>query len=124
MNDARFHWGALIEEEAKNLNLKALNQLICMLPSYTASKGRTRKDACRFIALQDESTQRRISNEIQNLLSNPTSDTCKMNWMLKRRHEDEEAEIRQVKSRLDDINNNLRRHGELILISIAVEIRI
>jgi hypothetical protein len=64
-----FHWGTVIEEEAKNLNLGALNQLICSLPSYTSLKGQTRKEDGKFIASQDKTTQCHISDELRKICS-------------------------------------------------------
>jgi len=114
MDEPRFRWGAVIEEEVKSLNLKVLNRLICSLPAYVSSDGRTRREAFNFIALQDENTQHHITEKAQEMLRNPTSDMCKRSWMLKRKFEVEEEELRRVKSRLDGINNGLQNHGKIL----------
>jgi hypothetical protein len=110
MDAERFRWGASIEEETKHLNLKALTKVLQSVTSYRSSNGQSRKEAYKFIASQDELTQRRIYDDFQGLLANPTSETCKAKWMLKRRLDDEDAKIRDVRARLDDIESNLRRH--------------
>lgn len=116
MSDLRFHWGTLIEDELKNLQLKAVIKVLRAVQTYTASNGRTCVEAYKFIASLDENTQQEVYEEFQRLLANPTQESCKAIWLKKRKLEEQEDEIRDVKARLDNIKANLRSHGEKAVI--------
>ena len=116
MSDLCFHRGTLIEDELKNLQLKAVIKVLRGVQTYTASNGRTRVEAYKFIASLDENTQQEVYEEFQRLLANPTPESCKAIWLKKRKLEDQEDEIRDVKARLDNIKANLRSHGEKAVI--------
>jgi hypothetical protein len=111
MDGLQFHWGDPIDNVLKPLLMRTLTDVCHSVPSYTSTNGRTRKDVYNFLAHQDEKTQRIVFDEFQRHLANPTSQTCKASWMLKRKMEDEETKIRNVRARLENISNNLRRHG-------------
>jgi hypothetical protein len=111
MDHLRFNEGEADEQILGNLQLNALVDVCRSLPSYTPSKGRTRKDIYRFIGSLEDKCRRGVFDEIQKLLANPTTQTCKRSWMLKRKQEDTEAEIRRVRARLEDINSNMRSFG-------------
>jgi hypothetical protein len=116
MDGLRFHWGTLIEDELKDLQLKAVRKVLRAVQTFTASNGRTLIEAYKFIASLDVNTQKEVYEESRRLLANPTPETCKATWLKKRKLEDQEDEIRDVKARLDNIKANLRRHGEKAVI--------
>jgi hypothetical protein len=112
MDSPQFHWGEPIDDVVKHLLLRALTDVCRSVPSYTSSNSRTRKDVYKFIAHQDENTQRYFLGEFQRLLANPTSETCRANWLLKRKMEDEESEIRNVRARLQNVGNTSGKNGK------------
>ena len=114
MDDLKFYWGESIDDALKPLLLRGLTDVCRFVPSYTSSNGRTRTDVYKFIASLDENIQKSVFDKFQRILADPTSRTCKANWLLKRKVEAEELEIRNVKAKLEHINNNLRNHGENI----------
>lgn len=63
--------------------------------------------------------QRQMYDLLQEILASPTKKTCKTTWILKRRQEDAEENIRNVRARLEVINNGLLANG-LIAYSISI----
>jgi len=59
--------------------------------------------------------QRRAYEEVQtvqHILANPTNTKCKGTWVAKRKQEDEDTYIRNVKARLESINNSLSENAD------------
>lgn len=109
--ELQFHWGEGIEKVVKHVKQPTLITICHSTNPEMASKLRTRKDAYQFIASQDALTQGLIFNEIQSLLANPTAQTCTATWLSKRKREEDEKGIRNIRSRLDVINAGLELHG-------------
>jgi len=109
--ELRFHWGELIEDAVKDVKQPALIALCRSAVPHMASAIRSRKDAYQFIASQNPTTQGLIFNDVQALLAKPDIHTCTARWILKRKREEEELEIRNIRSRLDTINAGLESHG-------------
>ena len=112
MDDQSFHWGEAIDDKLKFINVVTLTDICKTVPSfYRTSSGRKRKDLYDWIACQDVAIQKEIYERLQQILANPTKETCKLTWMRKRRQEDEQANLRNVRARLDAINCNLTTEG-------------
>jgi len=104
-----------MDDVLKHLHLKGLTDICRSYASYTPLNGRSRKDIYTFIASVGNDTQEDIINRVQQVLANPTSQSCKKSWMLKRKLEDAEEEIRNVRAKLERMNSNLGSlggHGE------------
>jgi hypothetical protein len=99
------------EDILQHLNLKGLIKVCQTLPSFTSSKTRSRKDIYEFIRSLDDNCQESLFKEIQSNLANVSSQTCKRSWILKRKQEDAELEIRNVRARLEGIRSNMQSHS-------------
>ena len=114
MDEYRFHSGEPIDEKLQYVNLRALTPILsAIIPGDIRFKltGRSRKDIYQLLASQEPSIQDEAYINIQQLLANPTKNACKSTWIVKRRQEDEQAELRNVRARLETINNSLNMHG-------------
>lgn len=113
MEGSTFHWGEAIDEMLKHIHAKTLIDVCRSIPSSRRlkSKGNTRKDLYDWLVGEDESNQKRAYQLFQQILTNPTKKTCKTTWVLKRKREDEDITIRNVRTRLDTINNALLMNG-------------
>ena len=65
-----------------------------------------------LLSLQDKMRQRQEYEEVQHILANPTNTKCKGTWVAKRKQEDEDTYIRNVKARLESINKSLSENAD------------
>jgi len=105
MNDPKFAWGEGIDEKLKHINVCTLTDVCRPLPSFKES-GRSHEALYSLLSSQDETRQRQAYKEVQHILANPTNTKCKGTWVAKRKQEDEDTYIRNVKARLESINNS------------------
>jgi hypothetical protein len=119
MDGSQCRLGESIDDMLDHLLLRALTDVCRSVSSYTSSNGRTRKEVYKFIALQDESTQKYLFEKFGHLVANPTSQTCRASWLLKRKMEDEEAGVRKVRAKLQNMSEKLEIQGrKSVIISI------
>jgi hypothetical protein len=109
MDDQCFQWPGM-DDTLKNINVRTVTEICKTLPGYNTTI-RKRNDLYKFIASQEPTAQREAHDRFQRILASPTKETCKPTWMVKRRQEDEETNLRNVRARLEDINNSLTIYG-------------
>ena len=96
----------------KGLRGPALMTICRLMASHgTVATFRTCSDAYRFVASQDETTQRHIFDEARSVLANASIETCTVSWVAKHKKDEEEAEIRSIRRRIDDLNSSVRSYG-------------
>jgi hypothetical protein len=111
MEDLSFHWGEPLDDTIQHLNAQALKDLCQSFIAKSSCPPRTRKDMYVWIESQDMATQRRVSERVNDLLAAADPGTCKKTWILKRKREDEEGNIKAVRARLDILSTKLFPDG-------------
>ena len=108
-----FDWKEPIDEALQHLKNTALKQVCKLSLSHQLAgpSGQTRENFYEWIASQDASTQGFLFNEFQKLLAFPDSWCCKQSWLKKRKLEEEDANTRNVRMRLDNLTNSLFPQG-------------
>jgi len=109
MNDPKFSWGESIDEKLKHINVRTLTNICRSLPSFKES-GHSREALYNLLSSQDETRQRQAYEEVQHILANPTNTKCKATWIAKRKQENEDSYTRNVRARLESINNSLSQN--------------
>ena len=99
-----FHWGEVIDDVLKDIQVIALSGICRSLGSLPVSALRSHKQVYEWIASQDPITQGLVFNECQSVLASPNPQTCKAGWRVKREREEEMAEIRNIRARLEIMN--------------------
>jgi len=118
MEGSTFHWGEAIDETLKHIHVKTLIDICKSIPlsRRLKSKGNTHKDLYDWLVGEDESNQKQAYELFQQILTKPTKKTCKTTWVLKRKQEDDDLAIRNVRTRLDAISNALLTNGMIALL--------
>jgi len=108
-DEPQFAWGESMDDVLRHLQVPAV---ICVCRSYHASGLQTQHHAYEFIAAQEPITQGLIFNDCQVLLASPDAQTCKASWRSKHKRDEEQTEIRNIQTRLEDINAGLSFNGK------------
>ena len=110
-----FRWDEPIDDKMQHLNVPTIKRLCEALPTFGSTRGWSRKGLYDFIADQDSSNQKLVYDKALGLLAE-AGKACKRGWVRKRRAEDEEANLRVVKAKVDQLKEKLSlEKGKLIV---------